>query len=128
LVQKSINDYFKEMFLCLSFFEKKKRVLNLYNSKAIFNYSNNVYNNIDNINILNEIMENNNSHNIKTDINIDEYNNVSNESRLSDFLNNNISENPGHDFFGNLSKITNNLDITLNQNIFNDKILEKISY
>ena len=125
LVQKSINDYFKEMFLCLSFFEKKKRVLNLYNSKAIFNYSNNVYNNIDNINILNEIMENNNSHNIKTDINIDEYNNVSNESRLSDFLNNNISENPGHDFFGNLSKITNNLDITLNQNIFNDKILEK---
>ena len=123
--QKHINDYFKEMYLCLYFFEKKKRILNLYNSKAIFNYSNNVYNNLDNINILNEITKNNNSRNINTDINFDEYNNVSNESRLSDFLNNNISENPGHDFFGNLSKITNNLDITLNQNIFNDKILEK---
>ena len=124
LEQKVINDYFKEMYLCLSFYEKKKRFLNLYNTKAIFNFTNNVYNNNDNIKILNEISKNTN--NINIDINNNEYHNVSNESRLSDLLNNNISENPGFDFFGILSKFTNNLDITLNQNIFSDKILDKI--
>ena len=123
LEQKVINDYFKEMYLCLSFYEKKKRFLNLYNTKAIFNYTNNVYNNTNNIKILNEISKNTN--NLNTDINNDEYHNVSNESRLSDLLNNNISESPGFDFFGILSKLTNNLDITLNQNVFSDKILDK---
>ena len=117
LEQKVVNDYFKEMFQSLSFFEKKKCYLNLYNNKAIFSYSNNVYNNYDNIQILNEISK---------EINSSEVHNISNESRLSDYLNNNISENPGFDFFGKLSKLANNLDITLNKNIFNDNILNKL--
>jgi len=117
LEQKVVNDYFKEMFQSLSFFEKKKCYLNLYNNKAIFSYSNNVYNNYDNIQILNEISK---------EINSSEVHSISNESRLSDYLNNNISENPGFDFFGKLSKLANNLDITLNKNIFNDNILNKL--
>lgn len=117
LEQKVVNDYFKEMFQSLSFFEKKKCLLNLYNTKAIFNYANNVYNNTDNIQILNEISK---------EINNSEMHNISNESRLSDYLNSNISENPGFDFFGKLSKLANNLDITLNKNIFNDNVINKL--
>ena len=128
LEQKFINDYFKEMFQCLSFFEKKKCFLYLYNIQPIFNYSINVYNNNDN----NRTILNNISKNININSNInsnnnsfsDDIQNISYESRLFDFLSNNISENPGLDFFGNLSKITN-YDITLNQNIFSDKILNK---
>ena len=117
LEQKVVNDYFKEMFQSLSFFEKKKCYLNLYNTKIIFNYSNNVYNNNDNIQILNEISK---------EMNYSDVHSISYESRLSDYLNNNISENPGFDFFGKLSKLANNLDITLNKNIFNDNILNKL--
>ena len=117
-----INEYFKEMFQCLSFYEKKKNALKLSNTKAKFNYSNNVYN-IDNIKILNDVCRTLNINSI-INKNNDEYNNVSNETRMSDFISSNTSENPGLDFFMNLSKIIN-IDATLNENIFNDKIIEK---
>ena len=122
LEQNVISDYFKEMYQCLSFYEKKKCFLKLNNTKAKFNYSNNVYN-LENIRTLNEVFQSLNINNIINRTN-DEYNNVSNDTRMSDFLNNNTSENPGYDFFINLSKIIN-IDATLSENIFNDKILEK---
>ena len=121
LEQNFINEYFKEMFQCLSFYEKKKCILKLYNTKAKFDYSNNVYN-IENTKILNEICKSSNINNIIGKA--DEFSMVSNESRMSDFLSSNTSESPGSDFFMNLSKIIN-IDATLNENIFNDKILEK---
>ena len=121
LEQNFINEYFKEMFQCLSFYEKKKCILKLYNTKAKFDYSNNVYN-IENTKILNEICKSSNINNIIGKA--DEFSMVSNESRISDFLSSNTSESPGSDFFMNLSKIIN-IDATLNENIFNDKIIEK---
>ena len=127
LEQKAVNDYFKEMFQCLSYFEKKKCFLNMSNIKSIFNYSNNVYNNYDNIKMLNNILKDININNYINDNIVDEFQNMSmsNESTISDLLNNNISENPGLDFFSNFSKITNNFDINLNLNIFDNKILNK---
>ena len=122
LEQSVINEYFKEMYQCLIFYEKKKCVLKLNNTKAKFNYSNNVYN-IDTIKILNNICKSLNINSIISKNN-DDYSLVSNESRMSDYFNNNTSENPGADFFINLSKIIN-IDATLDENIFNDKILEK---
>ena len=121
LEQNFINEYFKEMFQCLSFYEKKKCFLKLYNIKAKFDYSNNVYN-IDNIKILNEICKSSNINSIMGKN--DEFSLVSNESRMSDFLSSNTSESPGSDFFMNLSKIIN-IDATLNENIFSDKMIEK---
>ena len=122
LEQSVINEYFKEMYQCLIFYEKGKCNLKLNNTKAKFNYSNNVYN-IDNIKILNNICKSLNINSIMNKNN-DDYSLVSNESRMSDYFNNNTSENPGADFFINLSKILN-IDATLDENIFNDKILEK---
>ena len=122
LEQSIINEYFKEMFECLSFYEKKKCNLKLHNAKTKFNYSNNVYN-IENIKILNDICKSLNINNIKSK-NIVEFNIASNESRISDYLNSNTSENPESDFFMNLSKIIN-IDATLEESVFNDKILEK---
>ena len=124
LEQKAINDYFKEMFQCLSFFEKKKSIMNLFNNKSIFNYSNNVYNNFDNIRLLNEIA-NNHNHNLYDFNKNDDFQSMSSESTISEFLNNNISENPGLDFFGTISKITNNFNTSLNQTIFENKFLNK---
>ena len=126
LEQKSINDYFKEMRQCLSFYESKKCVLNIYNTKTIFNYSNNVYNNIENFKNINEILKNFNINNFNCGNSNDDFQNISNESTITEFLNNNISENPGIDFFGNLQKITNNFDISLNKNVFDDKFLNKM--
>ena len=127
LEQKAVNDYFKEMFQCLSFFEKKKCFLNMSNIKSIFNYSNNVYNNYDNIKIYNNMLKEININNIGNENPCDDFQNISasNESTISDFLSNNINENPGLDFFTNFSKITNNFDISINLNIFDDKILNK---
>ena len=110
------------MLLCLEYFEKKKSRFNLYNAKAKFNYSNNVYN-VDTIKVLNDISKNLNINNINKNIN-DEFSYINNEARMSDFMSSNISENPGNDFFINLTKITN-IDVTLDEYIFNDKILEK---
>ena len=121
LEQSVINEYFKEMYQCLMFYEKGKNFLKLNNTKAKFNYSSNVYN-IDSIKILGNICKSLNINSIISKN--DEYNMVSNESRMSDFFSNNTSENPGADFFINLSKIIN-IDATLDENIFNDKILEK---
>ena len=126
LEQKGINDYFKEMCQSLSFFESKKSTLNFSNIKTIFNYSNNVYNNIENIKIINKILKNFKINNINYENYNNDFENMSNESTITEFLNNNISENPGVDFFSNLNKITNNIDLTLNQNIFDDKLLNKI--
>ena len=100
LEQKTINDYFKEMYACLSFFENSKKFCN-NNTKGIFNYGNNVYNNIENIKMFNGIIK---GININSNLNNEDLQNVSNESTISDFLNNNINENPGLDFFGNSSK------------------------
>ena len=124
LEQKIINDYFKEMLQCLLFYEKKKSILKLNKTKGIFNYSSNVYNNVDNIKILKEIANNNNLGKINYEIN-EEYQRMSSESTITDILNNNISENPGLDFFTYLSKIINNFDIRLNRNIFDDIFLNK---
>ena len=132
LEERVINDYFKEMFQCLSFFEKKKCFLSFYNTKPVFNYSINVYNKNDNKKLLKEISKNSNinannnkdSNYVKNNNFSDDIQNISIESRFSDYLNNNISENPGLEFFGNLSKIIDN-DFTLNQNIFNENILNK---
>jgi hypothetical protein len=49
---------------------------------------------------------------------------MSNEQRISDYLSSNTSENPESEFFMNLSKIIN-VDATLDESIFNDKILGK---
>ena len=122
LEQNVINDYFKEMYQCLSFYEKKKCNLKLYNTKAKFNYSNNVYN-IDNVKILNDVCKSININSIMSRNN-EEHSNVNNESKMFDLFSSNTSENPEFDFFLNLSKIIN-IDATLNENIFNDKILEK---
>ena len=121
LEQKAVNDYFKEMFHTLSFFVKKKCFVNIYNNKSIFNYGNNVYNNIENIKIFNEIIK---DININNNFNGEDLQNMSSESTISDFLNNNINENPGLDIFGNISKLSN-FNVNLNQNIFDDKILNK---
>ena len=122
LDQTIINQYFREMFLCLEFFEKKKSGINLYNTKAKFNYSNNVYN-VDTIKVLNDIYKNLNINNMNKKIS-DEFSSTNNESRMSEFMSNNTSENPENDFFANLSKMIN-IDATLDENIFNDKIVEK---
>ena len=121
LEQNGIDEYFKEMYDCLSFYEKKKCLLKLLNTKAKFNYSNNVYN-INNTKTLNDICKSFQINNINNKNNND-YNIPSNESRMYDFLNSNTSENPEYEFFLNLSKIIN-IDSTLSQNIFNHKILE----
>ena len=121
LEQNGIDEYFKEMYDCLSFYEKKKCLLKLLNTKAKFNYSNNVYN-INTTKTLNDICKSFQINNINNKNNND-YNIPSNESRMNDFLNSNTSENPEYEFFLNLSKIIN-IDSTLNQNIFNNKILE----
>ena len=103
------------MLQCLSYYEKQKSILKLNNTKSTFNYSTNVYNNVDNIKNLNEILKNNKF--IKMNEKMFELENMSCESTISDILNNNISENPGLDFFTYLSKITNNFDINLNKDI-----------
>jgi hypothetical protein len=72
LEQNGIDEYFKEMYDCLSFYEKKKCFLKLLNSKAKFNYSNNVYN-INNTKTLNDICKSFQINNI-TNKNNNDYN------------------------------------------------------